>query len=103
LFVGPHRVRTHHIGPVGEVGNAAESLCLALGAQVAGRLVESRELRVCGGLDRDGRGECEGARGRREQRQALLGQLVVLALRERRVVERERLEREVLTCGSGWR
>ena len=39
-------VDRHHVGPVGEVGDAAEALGLALRAVVAARTIEPGELRV---------------------------------------------------------
>ena len=48
-----HGVARHHVGPVGEIGDAAEALGLALGAEIAARGVEAGERGVA--LRRDAR------------------------------------------------
>ena len=71
-----------------EVGDAAEALCLALGDEVAARLVQPRELQVLVRLDRHGGAQREArAGGRAEQRQRLVRERVVLGLDQRRAVD----------------
>jgi hypothetical protein len=60
-----------------EEGDATEALCLALGDEVAGRFVESRELCVLLRLDGDLRRENERGDGGPEQREAFGEQLIV--------------------------
>ena len=52
-FVGfdARRVDRHHVGPVGEISDAAETLGFALRAISAARAVEAGELRVGGRID----------------------------------------------------
>ena len=42
----PHRIAAEHVGPVGEEGDSAEALGLALGAEEAARRIESHQLGV---------------------------------------------------------
>src|SRR6266849_3463591 len=44
-------VDRHHVGAVGEIGDAAEALGLALGAKDRSRAIKARELGVGGGID----------------------------------------------------
>ena len=49
----PHPVAAEHVGAVGEEGDAAEALGLALGAQHPARRVEAHQLAVGGGVELD--------------------------------------------------
>mmetsp|Transcript_41491 Transcript_41491/g.91159 ORF Transcript_41491/g.91159 Transcript_41491/m.91159 type:complete len:303 (-) Transcript_41491:399-1307(-) len=82
-----HSVLRHDVGAVGEVGDAAEALRLALCAEVAARGVETGELRVELRLDRDDRREREGRVWRLQHRQELGVNSVVGALNERGAVQ----------------
>jgi hypothetical protein len=55
-----HRVAAQHVRPVGEVGDAAEALGLALGAVAAARHVEAHQGGVAGRVDLDLGGQGEG-------------------------------------------
>ena len=49
----PHAIFRQHVGPVGEEGDAAEALGLALGAEHAVRGIEAHQLGVGRGMDVD--------------------------------------------------
>jgi hypothetical protein len=92
------RIDGHHIGPVGEIGDAAETLGLALRAIGRARAVKAHELRVGGGsggieqcLDR----EAERTLRRLRDRQPVgRGEIAVCA--QRFVIKRDRNERETV-------
>mmetsp|Transcript_24 Transcript_24/g.72 ORF Transcript_24/g.72 Transcript_24/m.72 type:complete len:280 (+) Transcript_24:1752-2591(+) len=98
LLVGldAHRIRRHHVRTVRKVSDPTESLCLALSAQVAARLVQPGELRILMRLDRNSRRENECIGWRLQQRESFFRQLEVLAFLELAAIDVDTTEREVL-------
>jgi len=83
------RVDGHHVGPVGEIGDTAEALGLALGAVGAARAVEAHELGIGRGIDQ--RFDVDRERPRRRRKRKAVGRRRVAIGRERRAVKRKAL------------
>ena len=86
-------VDRHHVGAVGEIGDAAKTLGLALGAIDPTRAIEAHQLGVGGGVDLGLDLEPERPRRRLGDGQAVRGG-DVLFRRQGGAVERERFEHE---------
>ncbi len=83
------RVDGQHVRPVGEIGDAAEALGLALRAVDAVGAVEAHQLRVGLGIDHRGDGDLEGLACRQVADRQALGRRVVARLVHLHLVEEQ--------------